>query len=94
MVTVTTRARQELKRLGDELALQPGKSLRLATPPAWEGEGDFGIVIADEWEGDRMVELDGAVVLRVDGDLMERMPKAVLDFKESPEGARFTLDVF
>ena len=60
----------------------------------WVGEGDFGIVIAEEMDGDRLVEHEGAVVLLVDWDLMERMPKAVLDFKESDEGARFTLDVF
>ena len=65
MVTVTNRAKQELKRVGERLDLEMGKFLRLATPPMWVGEGDFGIVIAEE-----------------------------LDFKEAPEGARFTLDVF
>ena len=94
MVTVTNRAKQELKRVGERLDLEMGKFLRLATPPMWVGEGDFGIVIAEELDGDRLVEHDGAVVLLVDWDLMERMPRAVLDFKESPEGARFTLDVF
>ena len=84
MVTITTRAKQELKRVGDGLGLRPGKFLRLATPPMWVGEGDFGIVIAEELDGDRLV----------DWDLMERMPKAVLDFKEAAEGARFTLNVF
>ncbi len=94
MVTITTRAKQELKRVGDGLDLRPGKFLRLATPPMWVGEGDFGIVIAEELDGDRLVEHDGDVVLLVDWDLMERMPKAVLDFKEAAEGARFTLNVF
>ena len=94
MVTITTRAKEQLKTVGEGLALEPGKFLRLATPPVWTGEGDFGIVIAEEWDGDRVVQHEGSPVLLVDWDLMEKMPKAVLDYKESPEGARFTLDVF
>jgi hypothetical protein len=94
VITVTARAKEELKRMGERLGLEPGKHLRLATPPVWTGEGDFGIVKAEEWHGDHVVEFQGSVVLLVDADLVERMPTAVLDFKDSPAGTRFMLDVF
>ena len=94
MIRVTDAAMEELMRTLERTSLAQGKHLRLATPPEWTGEGDFGIVIAEELDGDRLVEHEGDVVLLVDWDLMERMPKAVLDFKEAAEGSRFTLDVF
>ena len=93
-MTVTNRAREELKRIVETKGLDPGKFLRLATPPVWEGEGDFGIVIDEERHADQVVDFQGSVVLLLDPSLEEQLPKAVLDFKESPGGSRFTLDVF
>ena len=63
-------------------------------PPVWVGEGDFGIVIDGEMDGDSVVEIGGLKVLLVDFDLTDRLPTAVLDFKDSPQGPRFTLDIF
>ena len=94
MVKVTTRAKEELKRIIETRTLEPGKCLRLATPPVWSGEGDFGVVIDDETGSDEVVSFQELKVLLLDADLVERLPTAVLDFKESEGGSRFTLDVF
>ena len=47
-----------------------------------------------EGEGDQAVELDGLKILLVDPLIAERLVNAVLDFKDTPDGCRFTLDVF
>ncbi len=94
MVTVTDRAKEELRRILDTSSLDSGKLLRLATPPVWTGEGDFGVVIDEEGDQDYAVDFQGLKVLLVDADLAQRLSTSVLDFKDSPDGPRFTLDVF
>ena len=94
MVEVTDSAKGELKRILEMRSLEPGKCLRLATPPFWTGEGDFGIVIDEERDGDHAVTFQGSNVLAMDPALVHQLPTAVLDFKDSPDGPRFTLDVF
>ncbi len=93
-VTVTDKAREELRRILEIRSLTSGKCLRLAIPPVWTGEGDFGIVIDAEAEGDLAVDFQGLTVLRMDPGLAQQLPTAVLDFKDSPQGPRFTLDVY
>jgi len=94
MVKVTERAKEELKRLKSKLNLEAGKCLRLATPPMWTGEGDFGIVTDTERSGDQPVEYEGQTVLMVDGQLAEMLATAVVDWKDSSQGPRFTIDVY
>ncbi|MBI4312775.1 MAG: hypothetical protein HY681_13490 [Chloroflexi bacterium] len=94
MLTVTNAAKDELKRIQETRGLAPGKCLRLVTPPQWVGEGDFGIGIDDAREDDLVVEHGEVKVLLVDFDLRQKLEKAVLDFKQTPRGAGFTLDVF
>ncbi len=93
MVTVTRKAKRQLKTVADERELDPGRFLRLAVPPAWTGEGDFGIVIDSRGVMDTDVKLDGRTVLLIEQEVFEQV-QAVLDFKGSPDAQRFTLDVF
>ena len=92
MVTVTDDAKRELKRILETRSLADDKALRLAVPPTWTGEGDFGIVIDEAETEGVMVEYEGLPVLLIDTELMEKLESSVLDFKDSP--SRFTLDVF
>ena len=87
---ITEEAKQELRRIIDKRDLDKDKRFRLTTPPVWEGEGDFGIVIDVERERDLVVEHEGVEILRIDPETAEHLSKAVMDFKES----RFTLDVY
>ena len=75
-------------------SLDPGKFLRLTTPPVWEGVGDFGIVIDEIGTSDLSISLEDPYVLLVDMVVAEELSKAILDFKDTPDGSRFTLDVF
>ncbi len=94
MITVTDKAKEELKRMVETRRMEPDKFLRLAIPPVWTGDGDFGIVIDSEKEDDHVVEHEGAKVLLVEGGLLGYLETAVFDFRESPEGVGFTMDIY
>ena len=93
-MTETDSAKKELKRLIEVSSLGPCKYLRLAVPPMWTGQGDFGIVIDRKGDADRVVEFDGTIVLLINTVMEEKLSKAILDFKDSADGPRFTLDVY
>ena len=94
MLTVTAEAKQELKSIVDQRRLGAGRCLRLAIPPAWSGPGDFGIVIDDEKSDDLTITLRGNKILLLSQQLVPQMSTSVLDYKETPEGMGFTLDVY
>jgi len=92
-VIVTKTAKDELKRMVEARVMPEGKHFRLATPPIWTLEGDFGIVLDEERSGDNTVEHGGQVVLLIDPDLARQLINATFDFTMSPQGPRFKLDV-
>ncbi len=94
MVTVTDAAIEELIRVASVTRLGPQQYLRLATPPLWQGAGDFGIVTDGERTNDYVVRHEDRPVLLIDEALAEQLSKSVFDFKESPQGRGFTLDVY
>ena len=94
MLTVTDSAREELRQTLQRSKLEPDKHLRLAVPPTWVGEGDFGIVIDGEGEHDQVVTSQDLVLLLVDADLAQRLSNSVLDFKDLSGQVGFTLDVY
>jgi len=93
-MTITDEAKEELSKTLERVHLDPNKYLRLTTPPVWSGEGDFGIVIDEFFEGDHLVEYQDTTVLIMDSDLVLKFPNAFLDFKISDQGSRFTLDIY
>ena len=94
MLKISSAARKELKRIVDERRMEAGRCLRLAIPPAWTGSGDFGIVVDSERGSDRAVLVRGVKVLLLDELLLENLTSSVLDFKQTPQGMGFTLDVY
>ncbi len=94
MLDITSEAQQELQRIINARNIGDDQYLRLAMPPVWIGEGDWGIVISEKSEDDELIEFEGVTVLLMDPSVYEHMSEAVLDFKDSPEGFRFTLDLY
>ena len=94
MFEVTDAAKDELKNILDSRSLLEGRYLKLAVKPEWTGPGDFGVVIEDEKGGEVFFEHEGQVVLAVDPGLSENLENSVFDFKDTPQGAGFTLDVY
>lgn len=93
-MTITDEAKKELSKTLERVNLDSNKYLRLTTPPVWSGEGDFGIVIDEMSEEDHLIESHGKTVLIMDSDLVGKFPDAVLDFKITDQGSRFTLDIY
>ncbi|MFL2761588.1 MAG: hypothetical protein ACJ0A3_01435 [Dehalococcoidia bacterium] len=94
MLKVTDNAKIELKRLKEARTIPEGQCMKLVAPPLWVGEGDFGMVITLETDDDTLVLYEGETVLRVESFLMEQIKEVVLDFKQTPEGKQFTMDVY
>ena len=94
MINVTDNAKRELKRILDAKSLSDNQTLLLSIPPMWTGDGDFGIVIGDKDIEGIVIESEEYPVLLIDTQLADRLDNSVLDFKGTPEGSRFTLDVF
>ena len=55
MITITNRAKTKLREMKEDGTVKKGKFLRLATPPTWTGEGDFGLVLDIERIGDAKI---------------------------------------
>jgi Fe-S cluster assembly iron-binding protein IscA len=91
---VTDKARAQLKVIIGQRHLDPGRCLRLAIPPAWTGDGDFGIVIDSRGSGDVSIAHDQTTVLLIEREVADQLARSVLDFKETPMGPAFTLDVY
>ena len=95
MLTVTESACAELKKVTDARALEPGRLLRLAVPPVWTGQGDWGIVIDQRGAADIAYAHEGATVLVVEEVVAESLANAVLDYKtRGVPSPRFTLDIY
>ena len=94
MLKVTEAATEELHRILGTSNIDQGKYLRLATPPEWTGQGDFGIVIDENREGDVVIEVEGQMLLLISGSIAESLSDSVFDFKDTPQGVGFTLDVY
>ena len=95
MLTVTDAARAELRKVADARALEPGRLLRLAVPPVWTGQGDWGIVIDQRGAADVAYAHDGATVLVIEQEVANALASAVLDYKTSGvPSPRFTLDIY
>lgn len=94
MLTVTDKAKAELARVAAQRGLSPAQCLRLTIPPKWTGEGDFGVVIDVPDPTDVVISHEAGPVLRLEPDVAERLARSMLDYKETPQGVGFALDVF
>ena len=94
MIEVTEAAKEQLQTIIEERELPPGRFLRLTVPPAWTGEGDFGIVVDDRGSSDLAITLNGVTVLVIGPEMADGVQRSKLDCKASPDGPRFTLDVY
>ena len=93
-IEVTDSAKIELSKTLHRLNLEEGQYLRLTTPPSWTGPGDFGIVLDTEQDFDTKIEFNEVIVLLINEQLLTQHEKVVFDFKETPDGISFALDIF
>jgi len=87
MINVTERAKQVLKNILSEKVDWPDARLRLMD----RGQGNLGLGIDLEAEGDRIVEYDGVKVLVVNPDLDSNLKEITLDVHDTDEGAELVI---
>ena len=87
MISVTERAKQELKRLLSQKVDWPQARLRLMD----RGQGNLGLGIDIEAKGDQIVEYDGIKVLIVEPVLATSLNLVTLDIDDTPDGAELVI---
>lgn len=87
MVGVTERARQELKRILTVNTEESEAGLRLTV----NDQGQLGLAIDMERQGDQVVEHEESKVLLVEKDLADTLQGITIDIEDTPEGARLVV---
>ncbi|MFQ5472188.1 MAG: hypothetical protein ACE5FA_04790 [Dehalococcoidia bacterium] len=87
MISVTEDAKGALAATLEASEATESEGLRLVQGE----EGQFGLAIDGEREGDQVVMQDDRSVLLVGEELATSLDGAVLDAVDSPEGTRLTL---
>ena len=88
MISVTERAKHELRKLLSENVDWPEARLRLLD----RGKGVLGIGIDIEMPGDYIVECEDRKVLVVEPELADNLNEITLDVDETPEGTELVID--
>jgi Fe-S cluster assembly iron-binding protein IscA len=78
MITITEKAKEELKKLLDSSVDWPGARLRLLD----RGEGRLGLGVDIESRNDHVVEYRGEKLLLVEADLASKLERVTLDVEE------------
>lgn len=87
MINVTEKATEVLASSLQESEASEEQGLRLARTP----QGEFGLAVDEERQGDQVVKQGDRPVLFVDSDVSSDLDGATLDAVDSPEGVRLTL---
>ena len=82
MITVTEKAKQELKRMMSANNLEPEQYLRLVAVD----KDSLGVGVDIEMLGDHKVEHEGSTVLLVDVNLATILEGVTLDVQDTEEG--------
>jgi len=89
MLNVTEKAVDALSSSLESSEATDEQSLRLALTP----QGEFGLAIDEQREGDQIVKQEERAILVLDGEISAALDGAVLDATDSPEGRRLTLQM-
>ncbi len=87
MLSVTERAKQELKRLLRSSVDWPGARLRLID----RGNGKLGLGIDIEMPDDKIIEYEGAAILIIESELASSLKEITLDIDNTPLGPELVI---
>jgi len=87
MITVTKRARQELKRILSAKVDLPQARLRLNASE----QGKLGLGMDIDMPGDQVVEYEGSRVLVVEGKLASSLKSITLDIEDTVDGPQLVI---
>jgi len=87
MISVTKRARNELKRILTSTADDPNARLRLLA----RGQGNLGLGLDIELPNDEVVKTDGTGLLVVEKGLSATLEGVILDVDDTDEGTELVI---
>jgi len=87
MLEVTERARQELKKILTTNTDEPEACLRLTV----NEQGQLGLAIDVERDGDQTVEHEDSKVLLVEKELADTLQGITIDVEDTPQGAKLVV---
>lgn len=87
MIGVTERAKEELKNILTANTDQPEACLRLTL----NEQGQLGLAIDTERQGDQAVEHEESKVLLVEKDLADTLQGITIDVEDTEEGAKLVV---
>jgi len=92
MLTVTTTAKERFKETLQTETTDPEIAMRIILSPSKPDQ--LKLVFDKEKEGDQVVTTEeGRKVLLIGADLGRALEEMVIDYKETPEGTRFTISM-
>ena len=90
MLSVTENAKEKLSKHLQTKTTDPEMAVRLVTSPSEPNR--FALVLDKEKKGDQVVESKAGInVMLIGPDLASDLAGWVVDYKETPEGAGFTM---
>ena len=87
MVGATERAKQELKRILNDNTDKPEACLRLTA----NDQGQLGLAIDVERQGDQAIEHEDSKVLLVEKNLADTLQGITIDAEDTPEGTKLVI---
>ena len=87
MISLTERAKQELRKILSEKVDWPEARLRLMD----RGQGKLGLGIDIEERGDQIIEYEGVKVLMVEPELASNLKEVTLDVDDTPNGPELVI---
>ena len=87
MLTVTEKAKQELKKILLARSNDTNKSLRIQ----FKEPAQVGLVVDEEKEGDQVIQLGGMNILLIGEDVAQIFDGVVLDVREDQNGSKLVV---
>ena len=87
MIEVTERARQQLKEILKANTDEPEACLRLTA----NEQGQLGLAIDMERQGDQVVEHEESKVLLVEKELSDKLEGITIDVEDTQEGTKLVI---
>jgi len=87
MIGVAERARQELKKILTANTGEPEACLRLSA----NDQGQLGLAIDKERQGDQAIEHEGSKLLLVEKNLAATLQGITIGVEDTPEGAKLVI---
>ena len=89
MLNVSDKAIEVIEQALDTNEVEDNQALRLAK----NAEGEFGLALDEQKDGDQVIAKEERALLYVDSEVSNKLDGATLDVVDSPGGVRLALSM-